>query len=58
MKKKKHTKHARSVEPQAQLSDLFGSSSEDDDADAGAEKVNTNDLFGSDSEDINLFGDT
>mgnify|MGYP000374421218 CR=1 FL=1 len=56
----KHTKGARPVEPQAQLSDLFGSSSsqsEDDDADMGAAKVNTKNLFESDSEGINLFGD-
>jgi hypothetical protein len=57
-KHKKHTKGAKPVKPQAQLSDLFGSSSEDDDADMGANKVNTKDLFESDSEDINLFGGT
>ena len=53
-------KHTRPVEPQATLSDLFGSSSsEDDDSEARADKLRAKEtnLFGSDSEDINLFGD-
>lgn len=54
--KKKHTKV---VQPQATLSDLFGSSSEDEYGNAGADKLRAKDtnLFGSDSEDMNLFGD-